>query len=125
MKKIFIMTVIMVIMASCEKPSTSYTVEYDFDNTEMESDFLNVYEDVGGKWRSCRHELRTVTIDGEEHEYASGSINEYVSDEVSYLAVDVFGYREHGGHYRLDTTFVIKHGEMNVFRITDESRWTH
>lgn len=115
----------MAMMASCEKPSTSYRVEWDFDNTEMEGDFLNVYEDVGGKWRSSRHDLRTVTIDGVDHEYASGSIEEYVSDEVSFLVVDMFGYRENGGHYKLDTTFVIKHGEKNVFKITDEAKWIH
>ncbi|MCQ2110799.1 MAG: hypothetical protein MJY79_04815 [Bacteroidaceae bacterium] len=108
-------------MTSCKKPDTTYRVDYLFDNTYMESDFLNVYDNY--KWRSSHHKLDTIYVDSMRYEYASGYVEDYVKNDVPYLVVDVMGYREHGGVFKLDTVFHITPGEYNHFMITPEMIW--
>ena len=108
---------------SCERPDTWYRIEYKFDNTEYQSDFLNVYEN--SKWRSSHHKLDTVVINGVEHEFAYGIIDEPANETVDSLFVEIEGYRAKGGIYKLDSVFVIKRGIKNVFKITPEMTWSH
>lgn len=106
---------------SCEKPSTSYRVDYLFDNTVMKSDFLSVYDPY--KWRSNRHRLDTVYVDGQMREFASGYLEEYLKDDVKEIVINVEGYRPEGGIYKLDTVFTITQGTINYFKITTDMKW--
>lgn len=122
-KRILILIALMMSSVSCERSDTWYRIEYKFDNTEYQSDFLNVYEN--SKWRSSHHKLDTVVIDGVEHEFAYGIIDEPANETVDSLFVEIEGYRAKGGIYKLDSVFVIKRGIKNVFKITPEMTWSH
>lgn len=123
MKKIIIIAIALLSLASCKKPNTTYRVDYYFDNTEYQSDFLNVYDDV--KYRSSRHTIEMVEIDGEMHEFVSGHIDDFVYDSCSEIVIEIEGYREHGGIYILDHKIPITVGTHNKIVITPEDKWIH
>lgn len=119
--KIAVFAAVFVTALSCVKPGTSYRVDYMFDNTLMKSDFLSVYDPY--KWRTNRHRLDTIYINGQMREFASGYLEEYLKDDVKEIVIDVEGYRPEGGIYKLDTVFTITPGTINYFRITTDMRW--
>lgn len=69
------------LLLGCSRDRTEYEIRYCFDNTDMHSDFLEAYELTSdttgnGKWRSERHHLDTVIIDGDTVEWASGTLKD-------------------------------------------------
>lgn len=124
---VFIMAAML--LSGCELERTHYDIQYCFDNTDMHSDFLEVYELIdsvrgNGKWRSNPHKLDTVVIDGDTIEWASGKISEVARDNCVGLSVHTSGWRPcGGGNYDLDTIFFLNQGERNFIVITPSMAW--
>lgn len=120
-----IATALLLTLGSCStEDKTRYTIEYQIDNTQMQSDFLEVFELGTSKWRSNHHTLDTVMINGEMHEIASGTIKEVANKDCTSLSVMLEGYRPGiGGTYKLDTIFTLQPFEDNYFIINDSTRW--
>lgn len=117
------------IFASCEEGKTRYEIRYYFDNTEMQSDFLEAYEltpeGANGKWRSNFHHLDTVITDGDTVEWASGEISDVARENCVALKIYTSGWRPNGGgNYVLDTVFELKIGEKNYFYINPGMNWS-
>lgn len=129
MRKIslFLTIAALLTLGSCKHERTTYQVNYRFDNTEMESEALVVYEcdSIGranGKWRSSHHKFDTIMTAEGQRIMASGSLDEVARPGCSQLWV----YCEHmdGTHtFMLDTVFNLRLLEDNVIDITPEMEW--
>ena len=121
--------VLLLLFASCDKDKTKYEIHYRFDNTTMQSDFVEAYEltpdGANGKWRSTYHHLDTVISNGDTVEWASGTISDVARDNCVALQIFTSGWRPcGGGNYTLDTIYYLKLGENNIINITPEQTWT-
>ncbi len=132
MKRICTITMLLAsmwLLAACNHDKTTYTINYRYDNTELQSDFFLVYEKINdtannGKWRSCPNQYDTVIIDGVPHEFAYGSIKKEVArDNCTKLQVAAEGYRAVGGFHLLDTVFTLDLLEDNYFEVTPSMGW--
>lgn len=128
MKKFLLPLVIFsAMLCACCKERTTYTIRWEFDNTEMQTDMVKVFEckdgAASGKWRSDFHTVRTVTIDGVEHEMVSGKIDDVATGDVNELWVYAEGDRKRFTSYDLDTIFRLQPGVDNVFVITPDMKW--
>lgn len=122
-------TFIVLLFASCNKDKTSYEIHYRFDNTAMQSDFLEAYEltpeGANGKWRSTNHHLDTIITDGDTVEWASGTISDVAREDCIALQIFTSGYRPcGGGNYTLDTIYNLIIGEKNFIYINPEQTWS-
>lgn len=123
-----LMLTIGVLLCSCTKGKTRYEVEYTFDNTIYQSEFLEVWEvdSIGnscGKMRCDRHKLDTIIIDGEPHEIAHGKVKDVASKGMVGLKIFLTGFRPFAGSYKTDTTFMLHLGEDNRFYVSDDIKW--
>lgn len=123
-----LMLTIGMLLGSCSKEKTRYEVEYTFDNTIYQSEFLEVWEvdSIGnscGKMRCDRHKLDTIIIDGEPHEIAHGKVKDVASQGMVGLKIFLTGFRPFAGSYKTDTTFMLNLGEDNKFYISDDIKW--
>ena len=117
------------LFASCDKVRTKYEIHYRFDNTTMQSDFVEAYELTSegmsnGKWRSTDHHLDTVITDGDTVEWASGIIKDVARESCVALEIHTSGWRPcGGGNYTLDTIYYLTLGENNIINITPDQTW--
>ncbi|MCQ2278490.1 MAG: hypothetical protein MJZ62_04225 [Bacteroidales bacterium] len=123
-----LMLTIGVLLGSCYKEKTRYEVEYTFDNTIYQSEFLEVWEvdSIGNgcrKMRCDRHKLDTIIIDGEPHEIAHGKVKDVASQGIVGLKIFLTGFRPFAGSYKTDTTFMLNLGEDNRFYVSDDIKW--
>jgi poly(3-hydroxybutyrate) depolymerase len=120
----------LLIFTGCGKDKTRYEIRYCFDNTAMQSDFLEAYElnpdgTANGKWRSTNHHLDTVINGGDTVEWASGVISDVARENCVTLKIFTTGYRPcGGGNYTLDTLFHLNTGENNYFYINPGMTWS-
>lgn len=120
----------LLLSASCNKDKTSYEITYRFNNTTMQSDFVEAYELTAegmsnGKWRSTNHHLDTVITDGDTVEWVSGTITDVARENCVALQIFTSGYRPcGGGNYTLDTIYQLTLGEKNLIQITPNQTWT-
>ena len=117
------------VLVGCNKNKTVYEISYRFDNTTMQSDFVEAYEltteGANGKWRSTNHHLDTVITNGDTVEWASGTISDVARENCVALKIFTSGYRPGGGgNYTLDTVYYLNLGEKNIIHITSEQTWT-
>lgn len=122
-----VIALVSVAVCSCGKDKTTYTVQYSFDNTEMQTDMVKVFEckdgSASGKWRCEHHTIQKVMVDGVEHEMVSGTINDVATGDVNELWVYAEGDRKKFTSYDLDTIFRLQPGVNNVFVITPDTKW--
>ena len=116
-------------LSSCDKNKTSYEITYCFDNTAMQSDFVEAYELTAegmsnGKWRSTNHHLDTVVTGGDTVEWASGIISDVARKDCMALEIHTSGWRPcGGGNYTLDTVYYLTFGEKNAIHINPGQTW--
>ena len=126
LSRIVILTGI-VLLSSCWRERTTYRIEYQFDNTIMQSEFLEVYENnpqaETRKWRSTHHHFDTLWVDGQMHEWASGHLDDCASPGCLSLDVVVTGFRPYCGLWVLDTVFPLVEGQDNHFVVTPDMLW--
>lgn len=117
----------LVAFTSCVKDRTSYTVTYSFDNTDMHTEMVKVFECIDGaatgKWRCDFHTYDTVTIDGVERQMVSGSISDVATGGANELWIYAEGDNKGMHVYQLDTIFRLIPGQDNQFTITPDSQW--
>lgn len=116
-----------ILFAACNKDRTTYQVSWCFDNTDMKTEMVKVFEctdsAANGKWRSDFHKTQMTTIDGVEHEMVSGTIKDVARSGANELWVYAEGDNDGFHEYRLDTIFKLQPGVDNVFQITPDSKW--
>lgn len=119
------------LLVGCSLGKTRYEVRYCFDNTEIRSDFLEVYECTAdllltGKWRSCNHHLDTVKTEDGYIEWASGFIKDVANDGCVALKIITEGYRPTGGgNFEVDSVYHLVPGELNLIYITPSIRFNN
>lgn len=130
MKRLILAAIVgLALMGGCQRgPRTTYTIEYRFDNTEIQSDFLSAYEYKdslhNGKYRTSHHRLDTIMVDGMPHEYASGRIEEVAHDGANGIRLTLSGFRPGiGGEWILDSLFALTPDEETLIVIGDEAEW--
>lgn len=117
---------LLVLLASCTDEKTTYRIDYQFDNTEYQSEFLYAYElneTNPGKWRSCPHIYDTVYIDGVMHELVHGHIDEVARQGTTEIKVSLESFRPYAGNWVLDTSFLLIPNEHNQINITSDMVW--
>lgn len=132
MKKIFAFVAILafaaMMLTSCNKERTTYTVQFNFDNTDMHTNMVKVFECIDsaatGKWLGEHYHYDTMMVGGEAHVMVSGKVEGVASRGANELWVYAEGDDETGFHdYKLDTIYKLSIGEDNVFTITPDSKW--
>lgn len=125
----FYAAIAVLMLTSCDKDKTRYEISYRFDNTAMQSDFVEAYEltadGANGKWRSTNHHLDTAITDGDTVEWASGTISDVARKDCVALQIYTSGYRPcGGGNYTLDTVYHLTIGEDNYIHIDPSQTWS-
>ena len=128
-RTLFFAALAILMLSGCDISGTSYEIKYRFDNTDMQSDFLEAYEltenGANGKWRSTNHHLDTVVTDGDTVEWASGTISDVARKNCVALKIFTSGHRPcGGGNYTLDTVYHLTLDEKNYIYIGPSQTWS-
>lgn len=111
---------------SCNRVKTTYRIEYRFDNTDLHSDMIKVFEctdgSANGKWRGEFNKYDTVMVDGEPHQFAYGVLKDVAREGVNELYVYTSNTATFEDH-QLDSIFRVVPDVENVFVITPEMTW--
>ncbi|MCQ2294576.1 MAG: hypothetical protein MJZ67_02885 [Bacteroidales bacterium] len=114
-------------LGSCQREKTTYIVEYEYDNTDMKTELMKVFECdsqglANGKWRASHHSYDTINTSEGQRIIASGKVDEVAREGCTTL--EVFAENFGGSNtWELDTIFELKINEENHFYINSDMKW--